>query len=170
MLEASVRSLYLVDELQLGQRLNEALQQGHQAEFALLLSLLSPDVTDFPEVADKKPQLNENNELRARFSLPPAQAHYAEPEDFSRADELTDLFAKGGERAVFLAQCLKPEPLVPLKQDLAPEVLTDLPPLLQEKTRRRFAGESLKREALPGSVGGFAILGEIADSQAALKA
>ena len=49
MLEADIRQVYLVDELQLGQRLNQALQGGHQAEFALLLSMLSPDVTDAPQ-------------------------------------------------------------------------------------------------------------------------
>lgn len=168
MLEADIRQVYLVDELQLGQRLNQALQGGHQAEFALLLSMLSPDVTDAPQHGGIEAPSKAEADLRARFGLQPPQRSYAENSDFEREQKLTELFAAQGQNAVHLACCLRPEPLVPVKHDLSPDVFNELPPLKQEKVRRRFAGEKLSYDALPGSIGGFAVLDEISEAAAAI--
>lgn len=168
MLEARIRDLYLVDELQLDQRLNQALQGGHQAEFALLLAMLSPDVTDAPLSADAKAPKQAELDLRKRFELPPAQPSYAGPADYVRSAAQSEVLATQGLRQVFLGQCLQRDPLVPMKHDLSPEVYNDLPPLSQEKVRRAFAGEKVERLPLADSVGGFAVLGEIQEAAAAL--
>ena len=52
MIPQTLREHYLVDELQLGQTLNQAISQGRRSEFSLLLAMLSPDVEDQPWVAD----------------------------------------------------------------------------------------------------------------------
>lgn len=167
MLSREIRDLYLVDELQLHGRLNEALQEGSRAEFSLLLAMLSTDVTDQPVFKDPEKSLEKNTEdLRARFGLGPGVSLYAKnPDDFERAQALTECFAAAGARAVNLQQCLHPDPLTPFKQDLAPDVVNDLPPLAQEKVRLHFAGEKVVHEPLLGSEGGFAVLGEIRDAQ-----
>ena len=46
MIPQTLREHYLVDELQLGQTLNQAISQGRRSEFSLLLAMLSPDVED----------------------------------------------------------------------------------------------------------------------------
>lgn len=167
MLSREIRDLYLADELQLHGRLNEALQEGARVEFSLLLGMLSTDVSDQPVFADPQKSMEKNTgNLRARFGLGPAVSPYAKnPEDFERAQALTECFAHEGARAVNLQQCLRPDPLTPFKQDLAPDVINDLPPLSQEKVRLHFAGEKAVREPLLGSEGGFAVLGEIRAAQ-----
>jgi len=52
MIPQTLREHYLVDELQLGQTLNQAISQGRRSEFSLLLAMLSADVEDQPWVAD----------------------------------------------------------------------------------------------------------------------
>ncbi len=162
MISESVRQQCLVDELQLGQGLNHALQQGHRAEFSLLLAMLSPDVQDQAWVHDE-PQLEmATEEWRRRFTLPPIKPLEASVTSQERAVVLAEQLAAGGMAAVRLQECMQPEPLS-LKQYLIPEpVWRNLPPLAQAKYQSHKAGEVL--EYSEPSAAPAAILDSIADA------
>ena len=66
MLTPEIRNELLVDEMQLGQRLNEDVQTQNHADFALMLSMLSQDVTDQAIFSDEKQKVKEVD-LRAKF-------------------------------------------------------------------------------------------------------
>lgn len=59
MLTHEIRNQLLVDELQLGNRLNQDIQISDHADFALLLAMLSHDVTDNPEFSSSESKLKE---------------------------------------------------------------------------------------------------------------
>lgn len=170
MISKEIRDVYLVDELQLGQRLNESLQEGDQTDFSLMLAMLSPDVTD--AAWTRGPDEGQAPEdLRAKFCLQPEIRKYAESDDFARGQDFADMIHETenpqvGKNQVFLAECLRQEPLVPFKRDLAPEVYAELAPLKKEKVRKQFAGEILQYETFQGSgTRNFDVLAEIRQSQ-----
>lgn len=72
MLTHEIRNQLLVDELQLGNRLNQDIQTSDHADFALLLAMLSHDVTDNPEFSSSEYKLKEED-LRKKFNLLPEQ-------------------------------------------------------------------------------------------------
>ncbi|WP_255418816.1 VC2046/SO_2500 family protein [Moritella sp. Urea-trap-13] len=51
----SIRQHALIDELQLGQQLNKCAVNGDRAKFALLLSMLSSDISDQKQIEIKQP-------------------------------------------------------------------------------------------------------------------
>ena len=169
MISKELRDVYLVDELQLGQRLNESLHEGDQTDFNLMLAMLSPDVTD--AAWTRGPDEGQAPEdLRAKFCLLPEVRKYAQSDDFDRGQEFADIIhghedAEIGRSQVFLAECLRQEPLVPFKRDLAPEVYADLAPLKREKVRKQFAGEILQYETFQGSGQNMDVLAEIKHSK-----
>lgn len=165
MLTGEIRNELLVDELQLGERLNKDVQSQNRADFALMLAMLSQDVRDNPVFFTRTQKVKEEN-LRAKFMLPPAQKEYATADDFDRAQALTEAFHQDGLRQVFLASCLSNEPLIPYQRDLAPEVFAQLTPLKQEKLRKKNEGQTLAYEAIKEVGDGFGILDEINQSKA----
>lgn len=165
MLDNEIRSVYLVDELQLGNRLNNSLQGSDRADFDLLLAMLSQDVLDNPRVEDPKLD-NGDVDLRAKFELQPEIRKYAQEDDYMRADQQSDLMHKEGHRAVFFAQCLNRDPLTPMKYNLAPDVYNQFSPLKQEKIRRYFEGEELDYSNRVRERGdGFLVVDEIQEAK-----
>lgn len=168
MLTSELRDIYLVDEMQLGQRLNESLQEQHHADFALMLAMLSNDVADAVLTKDdlkaKEPETDES--LRKKFNLPSQVKKYATSDDFERSSDLSHILHSQGQRAIFLQNCMQNEPLVPFKQDLAPEVFSQLSPLKQEKIRRAFNGIETTYEPLKEKGDGFLVLDEIKEAKA----
>lgn len=160
MLTSDIRSEFLVDEMQLGTRLNEDIQSQNRADFALMLCMLSSDVKDHPLFNDEVRKDREVN-LRAKFHLTEELRKYAETSDFDRAQALTELFASEGMTSVHLAQCLRAEPLVDFERTYAPEVFAELPPLKQQKLRHEMAGVKLSYEKIKETGDGFDILDEI---------
>lgn len=160
MLTSDIRSEFLVDEMQLGTRLNEDIQSQNRADFALMLCMLSSDVKDHPLFNDEVRKDREVN-LRAKFHLTEEQRKYAETSDFDRAQALTEMFASEGMTSVHLAQCLRAEPLVDFERTYAPEVFAELPPLKQQKLRHEMAGVKLSYEKIKETGDGFDILDEI---------
>ncbi len=161
MLTEKIRNQMLVDEMQLGDRLNQDVHSADRADFALMLAMLSQDVTDHAEFDPATEQEKTEADLRAKFGLPPAVKSYAEQSDFKRASEISDMFSSDGIHSVFLAHCLRDEPLVPFEHRLAPEVFAELPPLKQQKLRLEFAGEPATHEKLVEKGDGFGVLQEI---------
>ena len=105
-------------------------------------------------------------DLREKFLLKPEVRKYAESDDFDRGQEFSDMIhdhdeAQAGLNQVFLAECLRQEPLTPFKHDLAPEVYAELAPLKKEKVRKAFAGEVLQYKTFQGSGQNLDVLDEI---------
>jgi len=73
--ESSLASKALLHELQLGEQLNESLNQTRRADFALMLAMLAPDVREqsqfiLPPASTTKSPSQDNATLRAFFKLP----------------------------------------------------------------------------------------------------
>lgn len=169
MISKELRDVYLVDELQLGERLNKSLQEGDQTDFSLMLALLSPDVTDAAWTRGPD-EGHAPEDLREKFNLLPEERKYAESDDFERSQEFSEMLHEHnnpevGRSQVFLAECLRPEPLTPFKRDLAPEVYAEFSPLKKEKVRKQFAGEVIQYQTLQGSKQDLEVLDEIKQSK-----
>ncbi len=161
MLENRIRDLYLVDELQLGTRLNEAVGAGDQAEFFLLLSMLSADVTDAPQFYDRQKEQTAPGDLRERFQLGPPVSKYAEPPDYDRGPVLGDELQKNGFHSLRLNLALRSEPLVPRAEYIKDEVVMELPPLSREKLKADLEDRKIARTPILERGDGFLILDEI---------
>ncbi len=101
----------LINESQLGIRLNAAVEHDRRGEFALLLSLLSADARDMAQFQWQK-EVATTEKLQRQFDLPPEQLLVA---DLSTTQSVTDnsaLFTTQGARAFQLQQALRPEALV----------------------------------------------------------
>ena len=140
MISQTLREHFLVDELQLGQTLNQAISQGHRSEFSLLLAMLSPDVEDQPWVADQLVTASDPVDWRRKFELPKARPLAADAASHQRAVSVGGFVASGGLVAAPLLDCLPPvgeniSPLTQRKYQLAREgeqvahdPLANLPP------------------------------------------
>lgn len=136
MLTQTIREHFLVDELQLGQRLNDAVHQEQRSYFSLLLSMLSADVLDQPEFSLSAVENIPVIDWRKRWDLPPAAVL-----DSSRcsADESyfrSMLLHEGGIEAVHLFNAAQPDPLSWRQFAIPADVWNELPPLKQEKFRQ----------------------------------
>ncbi len=78
MLPSSIRNQLLVDEGQLGQRLNLDLQHGDRADFRLQLALLTDAVEEQPWFDAKPAASSDKRDWRAHFELREAQVLMAE--------------------------------------------------------------------------------------------
>ncbi|PMG78066.1 queD-like protein [Shewanella sp. 10N.286.51.B7] len=100
----------LVNELQLGNRLNDAIEHDRRGEFGLLLSMLSVDARDMSQFQLDK-ELNVDEKLYKTFQLPQAQQLVCDLSQQQAIDNATD-FQRGGVSQFHLQQALKPEALV----------------------------------------------------------
>jgi hypothetical protein len=144
----ALREHYLVDELQLGQTLNQAISQGRRSEFSLLLAMLSPDVEDQPWVADAIPADTTSIDWRRRFELPKVKPLEAHVQSADRAMAMAAQLTQGGLAAVHLQECLEPEPLTLKQFQFDSEVWNNLSPLAQEKHRFYVQGEPILRDPM----------------------
>lgn len=91
MLTHEIRNQLLVDELQLGNRLNQDIQTSDHADFALLLAMLSHDVTDNPEFSSSESKLKEDD-LRKKFNLLPEQKNMLKLQTLTELRQLLNNF------------------------------------------------------------------------------
>lgn len=91
MLTHEIRNQLLVDELQLGNRLNQDIQISDHADFALLLAMLSHDVTDNPEFSSSESKLKEED-LRKKFNLLPEQKNMLKLQTLTELRQLLNNF------------------------------------------------------------------------------
>lgn len=101
----------LINEAQIGTRLNAAIEHNRRGEFALLLSLLSADTRDMAQFQWQK-ELDTAEKLQRQFELPPKQALLADLSTDSNVIDNSAVFAQEGARAFQLQQALRPEALV----------------------------------------------------------
>jgi hypothetical protein len=101
----------LVNELQCGPTLNQAVEQGRRADFALLLSMFSADCREtIPVTGDLEASIDEEG-LKRRFAVADKQKLTGDLEDYPRSASLADGFHQGGLASAKLRHYLLPEPL-----------------------------------------------------------
>ena len=99
----------LVNELQLGSRLNCAVESNRRGEFALLLSLLSADARDMAQF--QTPEFKDED-LRAKFELGGSQALIKRLSKDSPVTNNSTAFQNGGVTAFRLNNAIDEEALV----------------------------------------------------------
>lgn len=111
----SIDSTILVEELQLGEKLNQCVHSHRRADFALMLSMLTDDVRaqsqfKLPQTVQDIKEVTEQT-LRKRFDLPEkerlALRDLIEIDEFSQAN----LVQEQHLTTLHLQQALKPKPL-----------------------------------------------------------
>lgn len=144
MLDLAIRDKLLVDELQLGDSLNNALHENNRAYFDLLLSLVSNDVTDDAAVVDPKRENLNNKNLRQMFNLQEREDHiYTTNDDFVRGEVIGTLVANNDMAALHLILAMNKEPLALFSNERLNEVLTNVSPLTRAKTELLTEGEHI---------------------------
>lgn len=118
-----------ITELGISSGVNQAVHQGHRADFALLLAFLSQDIRD--NLPINAPEVTDTNEavLRERFSLATPQALTQSQQDYANSAYQAQLFHQAGLASAKLAHYLKPEALLFLPentQGLPEEVFLNL--------------------------------------------
>lgn len=148
MISHTLRDQLLIDELQLGQSLNQAVHEGRRGDFALLLAMLSPDVEDQPWVADALPSATQTIDWRRRFELPRARPLQADAMSAERAVAITATVQQGDLTTARLLDCLDPEPLLRQQYALDPLVWENMSPLIQQKYQLAREGTSVAHDPL----------------------
>lgn len=98
----------LINELQLGERLNLAVESHRRGEFALLLALLSQDVRDWPQF-HLHDDVEKDTVLRQQFDLPAPQPLVGDLSQEPSPVDNSYHFISEGERSFQLAQALMPD-------------------------------------------------------------
>lgn len=141
MLPSAIRDRLLVDEAQLGQRLNQDLRQGDRADFRLHLALLTDAVEEQPWFGATPAAAPQEQAWRSHFGLPPEaalQGTVAEP----AASELNERLQQGGSMVdVRLWLALRSPPLVSKAAALDPAIYDNLSALGRERWQGRLASQ-----------------------------
>lgn len=148
MLSSTIRDHLLVDEAQLGQRLNLDLQHGDRADFRLHLALLTDAVEDQPWF-DTKPTVSpDNRDWRLHFALRAPEVLMAEGAG-SDCSAINERLQQGGSMVdVRLWLALQTPPLT-VKQPLLDEALYDnLSPLARERLQGKLTRMPRQEEPL----------------------
>lgn len=167
MLDLEIRNNYLVDELQLGTRLNEAVSAGNRADFALMLAMISQDVTDDASVVDPVKTKPRADDLRKMFSLLPERSFYAEAQDFGMEDRIGECVANGAASAVQLLLSARGEPLALKEDSIGHDVRSNLSPLARAKADSALAGTAVAR--VPYDLRTLAIVDAVTESRNILE-
>ncbi|MCL1048967.1 hypothetical protein L2755_04890 [Shewanella abyssi] len=104
----------LVNELQLGSRLNSAVETNRRGEFALLLSMLSADARDMAQF--QTPEFK-HVDLRAKFNLGDSQPLLKQLDSDSPVTNNSSSFQNGGNTCFRLANAIHKEALVIRRQE-----------------------------------------------------
>lgn len=136
MLQESIRSRFLTDELQLRQTVNEAVHAGQGAYFSLLLALLSPDVLDRVWTKPDAPPDNRKIDRRDWPVAPRIPLDLKEMSAVVAPDMLAVQLKDGGMASVRWCTSVAPEPLCRHQYMMHPLVWEDMSLLQQEKYRQ----------------------------------
>lgn len=148
MLSSAIRARLLVDEAQLGQRLNQDLRRGDRADFRLHLALLTGGIEDQPWFGDRPLAAPTEQAWRARFELP-AQAPLQGGVDEPDASAINERLQQGGcmlDVRLWLALCSPP--LLGPTAALDPAVYDNLSPLGRERWQGRLLSQPREEEPL----------------------
>ncbi|SMS00542.1 Ribosomal S4P (gammaproteobacterial) [Vibrio mangrovi] len=101
----------LINELQCGQSVNQAISQNRRADFALLVAMLSGDTreTTATEVIDTVKHTD--SELRKHFDIASPQPLRSDQESYAYGAQVALQFHQGGMRSAKLQHYLRPDAL-----------------------------------------------------------
>lgn len=148
MLPNTIRERLLVDEGQLGQRLNQDLLRGDRADFRLHLALLTEAVEEQPWFDEALSSPEAKIDWRARFGLAPATPLQAD--EVADSSHLTERLQQGGsmvDARLWLA--LNPPPLVGRQAVLDQGVLDNLSALGRARAAAHWQLANKGRESHP---------------------
>lgn len=139
MLPSSIRDHLLVDEGQLGQRLNRDLLHGDRADFRLHLALLTDAVEEQPWFDAKPAVAADSRDWRAYFDLMPAGALVAAGQG-SDCSAINERLQQGGSMVDVRLWLALQTPALAVKPSLLDKPLYDnLSPLARERLRGKLA-------------------------------
>ncbi len=101
----------LINESQLGNRLNHAIEHNRRGEFGLLLSMLSNDARDMAQFQFDK-ALATDDRLRKQLQLPGQEVLLADLSKEQQVQDNSQAFTQGGAVNFHLQQALTPEALL----------------------------------------------------------
>ncbi|USD66085.1 VC2046/SO_2500 family protein [Vibrio sp. SCSIO 43136] len=107
----------LVNELTLGSGINNAVNQGRRADFALLVSLFSNDVRDNTPVEQVDEIEVSDQILREQFELAKPQQLRSDQDSYARSATQAQLFHQGSITGAHLAHQLQPDALCYMPED-----------------------------------------------------
>jgi hypothetical protein len=148
MLPSAIRDQLLVDEAQLGQRLNRDLQHGDRADFRLHLALLTDAVEEQPWFDPMRVSKPDTRVWRSHFELP-AVTPLQGGEDDGGSAHLNERLQQGGSMVdVRLWLALRSPPLLGPQAALDPAVYDNLSPLGRERWQHKLADQPRRDDPL----------------------
>ena len=148
MLPSAIRDRLLVDEAQLGQRLNQDLRQGDRADFRLHLALLTDAVEEQPWFGGAPAAPQQEQAWRTHFGLMPQAALQGDLQE-SDAGALNERLQQGGCMAdVRLWLALRSPALVNRTPALDPAVYDNLSALGRERWQGKLASQPRDEDPL----------------------
>jgi len=123
MSEIDLISSNLINEIQCGTRVNEAISTNHRADFSLLLAMLSNDPREITPIEIIPEEISDNNKLRQKLEVPKPQPLTSKEESYLTSATIANMFHTSGISSAKLNHYLTPEALcfLPLKTQGLPE-------------------------------------------------
>lgn len=140
----------LINELQIGTGISQAVLHGRRADFSLMLALFSTDVRDTTPVEAIEQVETTEDVLRQRFELQAPQTLRSDQSSYQISARQADLFHQGGLASAKLSHYLTPEVLAYLPedtQDLPEEVYLNL-----SGHERRHLAQKTPKTLLPSDL------------------
>lgn len=140
----------LINELQIGTGISQAVLHGRRADFSLMLALFSNDVRDTTPVEAIEQVETTEDVLRQRFELQVPQTLRSDQSSYQISARQADLFHQGGLASAKLSHYLTPEVLAYLPedtQDLPEEVYLNL-----SGHERRHLAQKTPKTLLPSDL------------------
>ncbi|NNN43326.1 MULTISPECIES: VC2046/SO_2500 family protein [Vibrio] len=106
----------IINELHIGSNINQAIQHGRHADFALFMALFSNDVRDACPVEPIEEKITTEQLLRKQFSLPELQPLRNDHSSYQISAQQAHCFHSGGLASAKLSHYLKPEALTYLPE------------------------------------------------------
>jgi len=149
-----IKNEILINELQLGEQLNECVHENKRSDFSLLLAMLTDDVRahaqfSLPETTEEPPKSDEAS-LRKLYQLPNAQALSLEALDNIDCYNQADLVNENKLIDLHLANALTPNPLAfrNNSKHIAQQVLDNTSLYCQKKYEKESQGHAVTNERL----------------------
>lgn len=143
MLVDNIKNEILINELQLGEQLNQCVHKKERSQFSLLLAMLTDDVQAHAQFSLPKSELaisqSEEEILREQFKLPQAQLLSLREIDQVGAYNQSDLVQSNNLSELRLLNAIKPPPLAfrDDKKFIAKDVLENTSLYCQKKYMSR---------------------------------
>lgn len=136
----------LINEWQLGNELNQSVQQQLRADFRLWLAFLSPAIEEQAGfcLADQQ-ATPQSVDLRQQLQLVPQRDYGLQPDDLPTLQQHTKLMTQGGFAAMRLGLLLQPPPTV-VRHD-AKKLSADLSDNLSLHCQRHLAKQAAPLQA-----------------------